>query len=358
MRSNLMAGMALALLVAAPLAFSDQFREKMREPAAAPFTKRIGFRSDGVLISIQEKADVYQGDVRQVRQADVLQKGVVQQGDVLQKGGIRQRDVGYADIQQRRLGSVVPEGASVSHTDILLGFYASQRDEAAMLVAQAEKFRQLNHENVAQALVRMADDHRSLAARTSDLLRDRLATDIELAPRPQAPFISDNPAEMLDHDIRMHERALRRTQEHMAMVRLDAARALLEEASRATREHLATLQQLRAGFPGGALRLQDADDRDFNGRIRGNRVYGRVGQTAQAQVEQFEPKGKEKAPPFVPQLESRPNILEGEEVVIVPPAPPITVPQPPQVSVQPVQPPPEVPAAPPLPPPQPEQPAH
>src|SRR5438067_5873501 len=198
MKCQVAAGLALATLVAAPLAFSDHFRDMIREPAEGRFQRSVAFR-DTTRVSYQDSGVVSQGST-------FAKEGP--RGEVQQKGEVFQRDVSYTDVQQKAGAVGTPGRAVVNPTDALLHFYASQRDEAAELDAQSAKFRAMNQDTVAQALASMITDHQRLADRTQDLLRDRFSTDTTLPPRPAEPFVSDNANEMLDHDIQAHERTI------------------------------------------------------------------------------------------------------------------------------------------------------
>src|SRR5690242_4627695 len=125
MKCQVAAGFALATLVAAPLAFSDHFRDMVREPTEGRFQRAVAFR-DTTRVSDQSKADVSQGTT-------FAKEGPRE--EVQQKGEVFQRDVSYTDVQQKAGSVGTPGRAVVNPADALLHFYASQRDEAAELDA-------------------------------------------------------------------------------------------------------------------------------------------------------------------------------------------------------------------------------
>lgn len=322
MQARVVAGLGLATLLAAPLAFSDQFTGRTAfQPAAGTYTKGAVFL----------RGDVRQGDVFQ---KDVFQKDV-RQGDVRQMGDVKQRD--YTDVQQKSAGIGAPGGSSVNSADMLVSFYAHQRDEAEMLTAQAARFRAMGNTDAEQMLMRMADDHRQLADQAESMLGNR----ISLAPRPKQAFVSDSATTMIDHDIRAHEEAISHGREMLGMVRSSSARDLLQAGVAGAQRHLSMLEQFRGSLGGPATRsgrvtIPEATD----GALALN-----AGQQA---AEQRDVKGKESKkddkgkPEFVERgfTAEVPPTFEAQEVVVAPPPPP---PPPAPVVVAPPPPPPPAP---------------
>src|SRR5215831_9703484 len=113
MKCQVAAGAAFALLVASPLAFSDHFRDMVREPTEGRFQRAVAFR-DTIRIAFQDKEVVTQSPAKTER------KG----GEVRQKGGVFQRDVSYTEVQQKATFSGSSARAVVNPTDALLHFYA------------------------------------------------------------------------------------------------------------------------------------------------------------------------------------------------------------------------------------------
>jgi hypothetical protein len=315
-------GLGLAALLAAPLAFSDHTRKPLI-PESGTFSRAVSFRGTG-------NDDVRQGDVKQ---GDVRQ-GDVRQGDVRQKGEIRQVD--YTEIQQKGSGLGEPRSAVLNPTDILLHFYAHQRDEVAELTAQRERFRTMNYDNADRLLTRMIDEHQGMVTRTSSLLRDQFSASLDMAPPASKPFVSDSAIEMIDRDIQMHDRAVRTGREHMAMLRMARARDLLQDGIVGAQKHLTWLRQLRADIQAGRRSGEIVNPATLpGGGIEPGSAKGKG-----------EEKGEEKgAPPFIEQgfTSEVPGMLEAEVVTIEAPPPPPPV-------VQPPPPPPPVVVAPPPPP--------
>jgi len=239
MKCQVIAGMALVTAVAAPLAFSDHFRDMVREPVEGRFQRTVTFRNIAhVSFRDEGTAEAAFGANETVRQ------------DVEQKGEVRQRAVTYTEVQQKGGSIGEPGRAVVNATDALLHFYARQRDEAAELKAQAAKLASMHQEATAQALIRMATDHERLADRARDVLKDRFSTDVALAPPPAEPFVSDNASEMLQHDAQAHEQTISRLREASGDLR-GAARDLLRDGLAGAQEHLTMIRQLRADGAAG-----------------------------------------------------------------------------------------------------------
>src|SRR5436309_2041645 len=102
MKCQVAAGVLLAMLVAAPLAFSDHFRDMIREPTEGRFQRAVAFR-DTARIAFQDKEVVSQGSA-------ATKEG--RRGDVEQKGGVFQRDVPYTEVQQKA-GAIGSAGRAV-----------------------------------------------------------------------------------------------------------------------------------------------------------------------------------------------------------------------------------------------------
>jgi hypothetical protein len=362
MRYRVVAGIGLATLRGAPLALSDPPRRPL-VPGEGSYQRTVSFQGNGSSGSVRQKDDIRQGNVKQgdVRQGDVKQgdvrQGSVKQGDVRQgdvrqgsvkqgdvkQGDVRQDDVDYRDVEQKGGSKEGRAAASMNATDVLLHFYAHQRDEATGLEAQRERFRAMNMERADRVLAQMIEAHRKLAGETSAILRDRMSTDTSMAPRPKRPFVSDSAIEMIDHDIEMHQHAVRHGREHARMVRNDQVRGLIEQGVEGALEHIAMLRDLR---------------RD----LQASRGGGRIIESGLG-VEQFEGKDKDKGKPeFTEQgfTSEVPGLIEGGEVVIEELPPPPVVAAPPAPAPPPVV---EVPAPPPpvivqAPRPAPRRPAH
>jgi rubrerythrin len=336
MRYRVVAGLGLATLLGAPLAFSDPPR-RLLVPGSDGYQRAVSFQATGSSGSVRQKDDIRQGEVRQgdvrqgsvnqgdVRQGDVRQ-GSVKQGDVKQ-GDIRQDDVDYRDVEQ---GGGRKEGrapASLNATDVLLHFYAHQRDEVSELQAQRERFRAMNMERADRVLSQMIEGHQNLSTQASAMLREELRVDLSMAPRPKKPFVSESAIEMIDYDIDMHQATIRRAREQLRMVRSEQLRGLLETGVEGAQQHVAMLRELRRDFQAS--------------RGRGRTIVSGSG------VEQFEGKDKGK-PEFTEQgfTSEVPGLIEGGEVVIE------ELPPPPVVAAPPAPAPPaavEVPAPPPAP---------
>lgn len=320
MQARVVAGLGLATLLAAPLAFSDHLGGRSAfQPVAGQFDKGAVFLREDV-----RQGDVFQKDVRQ---GDVRQKGEVFQKDV------RQRD--YTDVQQKSAGIGAPGGASVNSADMLLHFYAHQRDEADMLMAQAARFRAMGNTEAERLVSPMADDHRQLADQAASMLGNRLS----LAPRPKQPVVSDSAIAMIDTDIRHHEEAISQGREMLGMARAAGARDLLQAGVAGAQRHLAMLEQFRGTLGGPATR---------SGRVTipEPATDGALALNEGQSALQRDEKGKDKKegkgkPEFVERgfTAEVPPTFEAEEVRVTPPPPP---PAPVPVVVAPPAPPPVI----------------
>jgi len=318
MQGKVVAGLGLATLLAAPLAFSDQYGRTVFQPAAGTYTKGAVFL----------RADVRQGDVFQ---KDVFQKDVRQTGDVKQRA--------YTDVQQKSAGIGAPGGASVNSADMLVHFYAHERDEAEALSAQAARFRAMGNTDAERMLMRMADDHRQLADQAASLLGNR----VSLAPRPKQPFVSDSATAMIERDIRLHEQAISQGREMLGMARASSTRDLLQAGVAGAQRHLSMLEQFRGTLGGPAL---------SSGRVTipeaatDGALALSAGQQASEQRDLKESKKDDKGKPeFVERgfTAEVPPTFEAEQVVVAPPPPP-----PPPAPVVVAPPPPPAPAPPPV----------
>jgi len=136
---------------------------------------------------------------------------------------------------------------------VLTNFWTHQAQEVAELSAQRERFQAQNWANAVQVLDRMINDHQRLADETASALRMRLAAPVPTldAAAAKPPFVSDQPLEMIDHDLQAHRDMIAMVEGDLPRVTLPLARYLLGAGLQGARTHLELLQGLRSDVAAG-----------------------------------------------------------------------------------------------------------